>query len=520
MRLFRFFRILFTIVRFGLDEFLFGHERVRGLRIAFLVLFFWRPLVWAQDEPRAVRLRKALESLGPIFVKFGQLLSTRRDLVPLDLADELARLQDSVPPFPSAQVEAVLERAYGVPYREIFSEFDLTPVASASVAQVHFAVIGSGKQAGREAAVKILRPGVADTIDRDIAVLDVVATLVEWFFEDGPRLRPHEVVAEFGKTTHDELDLIREASSASQLRRNFAPGTLLYVPEVYWDYCRREVMVMERIDAIAVNDVATLEAHGISLERLARQGVEIFFTQVFRDGFFHADMHPGNIFVRRDGVYSGVDFGIMGTLSDADKAYLAQNFMAFFKRDYRRIAMAHIDAGWVPADTRVEEFESAVRAVCEPIFDRPLDEIYFGTVLLRLFEVSRRFRMQIQPQLLQLQKTLLQVEGLGRQLYPQLDLRPVAQPILQRWMDEQIGLRGLVRQIREEAPLWARTLPQLPRLLHRALYDDGPRRLEQAVDRLVAVQRKQTRVLGAVAVAVGFMVLVLGYLYLLLFWNR
>ncbi len=498
MRLLRFFRILVTIARFGLDEFLFGHERVRGLRIVFLALFFWRPLVWPQREPRAVRLHKALESLGPVFVKFGQLLSTRRDLVPLDIADELAKLQDAVPPFGSAEVEAILDSVYGVPYRSIFSEFDLTPVASASVAQVHFAVIGTGKQAGQEAAVKILRPGMAAAIERDVALLDVVATLVETFFADGPRLRPHEVVAEFSKTTHDELDLIREASSASQLRRNFAPGTLLYVPEIYWDYCHREVMVMERIDAIAVNDVAALKAHGISLERLARDGVEIFFTQVFRDGFFHADMHPGNIFVRPDGVYSGVDFGIMGTLSDGDKAYLAQNFM-------------------VPPDTRVEEFESAIRAVCEPIFDRPLDQIYFGTVLLRLFEVSRRFRMQIQPQLLQLQKTLLQVEGLGRQLYPQLDLRPVAQPILERWMDEQIGIRGLLRQVREEAPLWARTLPQIPRLLHRALYDDGPRRVEQAVDRLVAAQRTQTRVLAAVAGLLGL--LALGYVYLLFFWN-
>jgi ubiquinone biosynthesis protein len=518
MRFFRLLKILATVVRFRLDEFLLGHERVRGLRIAFSLLFFWRGLVWpVTAEPRAARLRKALESLGPIFVKFGQLLSTRRDLVPLDLADELAKLQDAVPPFGSEQVVAILNSAYAKPYREIFSQFDLTPVASASIAQVHYAVIGTGKQTGKEAAVKILRPEIGRIIGKDIALLDVVASLVEVLFEDGKRLRPHEVVVEFDKTIHDELDLIREASNASQLRRNFADGKLLYVPEIYWDYCHKEVMVMERIDAIAVNDVATLKAHGISLERLARDGVEIFFTQVFRDGFFHADMHPGNIFVRKDGIYSGVDFGIMGTLSDTDKNFLAQIFMAFFMRDYRRIALAHIDAGWVPYDTRVDEFEGAVRAVCEPIFDRPLNEIFFGNVLLRLFEVSRRFKMEIQPQLMQLQKTFLQVEGLGRQLYPALDLRPLAQPILRRWMDEQIGMRGLMRQIREEAPLWTRTLPHLPRLVYRALNDDAPRRLEEALLKLVAAQRRQTVVLMGIGTILGLMVL--GYLYLLLFWN-
>ena len=510
MRLFRFLKILFTIIRYGLDEFL-----PRGaLRSVLALAFFWRSF----NESRGVRLRKALESLGPVFIKFGQLLSTRRDLVPLDLADALAKLLDAVPPFPGVQVIEILNRAYGRPYTEVFSQFDLTPIASASVAQVHFAVIGSGKQEGSEAAVKIIRPGLAQTIKVDIAVLDVIASLAEAFFSDGARLRLHEVVAEFSQTLHDELDLIREAANASLLRRNFADGKLLYVPEIYWDYCHREVMVMERIDAIAVNDVAALKAHNISLERLARDGVEIFFTQVFRDGFFHADMHPGNIFVRKDGIYSGVDFGIMGTLSESDKNYLAQNFIAFFRRDYRGIAVAHIEAGWAPSDTRVDQFEGAIRAVCEPIFDKPLKEIYFGNVLLRLFDVSRRFKMQIQPQLMQLQKTLLQIEGLGRQLYPELDLRPVAQPILERWLSEQMGLRGLMKQMRKEAPLWARTLPQIPRLVHRALHDDAPRRLEEALLKLEVAQRQQTRVLVGIVVILGLGLMGLGSLTLLLFW--
>jgi ubiquinone biosynthesis protein len=509
MRLFRLFRILSTVVRFGLDEFLPSGV----VRASFAVVFFWRSF----SEPRGVRLRRALETLGPIFVKFGQLLSTRRDLIPLDLADELAKLQDAVPPFSSEEVVVILNRAYARPYREIFSAFDLKPVASASVAQVHFATLTAGAQAGRAAAVKIVRPGIEHIIAHDIALLDVVAVLVEAMFEDGKRLRPREVVVEFGKTLHDELDLIREAANASLLRRHFADGKLLYVPEVYWEYCHKEVMVMEQLDAIAVNDLEALKAHHIDVARLARQGVEIFFTQVFRDGFFHADMHPGNIFVLKSGIYTGVDFGIMGTLSDTDKNYLAQNFMAFFNRDYRAVALAHIDAGWVPRDTRIDEFESAIRTVCEPIFDKPLKDIFFGNVLLRLFEVSRRFRMEIQPQLMQLQKTLLQVEGLGRQLYPDLDLRPVAQPILKRWMSRQIGIRGLIRQLRVEAPLWAHTLPQLPRLLHRALHDDSPRRLEEALLKIETAQRTQTAVLRIIAGVLALMVA--GYIYLLVFWE-
>ncbi|MBL8524432.1 MAG: ubiquinone biosynthesis regulatory protein kinase UbiB [Betaproteobacteria bacterium] len=515
MRLFRLLKILSVVIRYGLDEFLpagTARSLIGGV-------FFWRNF----DEPRGRRLRRALEELGPIFVKFGQLMSTRPDLVPPDIAHELAALQDNVPPFDGEEAVKILNRVYGAQmggaFNEVFSDFDLTPVASASIAQVHFATIGWGKLAGREVAVKILRPGIEEVIGRDVALLYVVADLVEANFADGKRLRPREVVAEFDKTIHDELDLVREASNASALRRNFADGTLLYVPEVFFDYTHREVLVLERMDFIPVNDLDQLRAHNIDVARLAADGVKIFFTQVFRDGFFHADMHPGNIFVLKNGVYSGVDFGIMGTLSDEDKNYLARNFAAFFNRDYKAVAVAHIEAGWVPKDTRVDEFEGAIRAVCEPIFDKPLNEIYFGNVLLRLFEVSRRFKMEIQPQLVLLQKTLLQIEGLGRQLYPQLDLRPVAQPILERWMNEQLGWRGLLHHLKKEGPQWTAMVPQLPRLVHRALEGDPSARLkaiEDAVNSLNRTQRLQSTILMSLVI---LMAMVTGlYVFLLLYF--
>jgi ubiquinone biosynthesis protein len=496
MRALRLLRIVSTIGRYGLDEFL----PRRGVlsRALFGSFRLWRD----PSGPRGERLRLALESLGPVFVKFGQLLSVRRDMIPEDVADELAKLQDRVPAVPWPAIAATLDLAYGRPHAEVFASFDRDPVASASVAQVHFATLPDG----REAAVKILRPGIARVIAGDVALLYAVAALVERFLADGPRLRPREVVAEFEKTIGDELDLVREAANASHLRRNFADGRLLIVPEVYWDWCNRTVMVMQRIDGIPVNAVAELERHGIDIRKLARDGVEIFFTQVFRDGFFHADMHPGNIFVARDGRYCGVDFGIMGTLSERDKNYLATNFMAFFHRDYHKVALAHVDAGWIPSDTRVDEFESAVRSVCEPIFDRPLKDIYFGRMLVRLFEVARRFHMEVQPQLVLLQKTLLQIEGLGRQLDPDLDLRRAAQPILERFMSEQMGVRGFLKQMRAEAPLWAGTLPQIPRLVHRLLTDDAPRRLEAAILDLERAQRRQTRVLAVIAAVLAALV--------------
>ena len=490
-RLARLAKILWVAFRFGLDEFpLAGDPTGRWLRRARSLDLFGR-----YRAPRAERLRRALETLGPIFVKFGQVLSTRRDLLPQDIADELAKLQDRVPPFPSEIAVTEIERAFGRPLGEIFATFDRTPVASASVAQVHFATLPGG----REVAVKVLRPGMLPVIHRDLELLDAAAGLVERTWSQGRRLKPREVVGEFAKHLHDELDLVREGANASQLRRNFARSPLLLVPEVFWDYTLTNVMTMERMHGTPISQVGSLRAQGIDIPKLARAGVEIFFGQVFRDGFFHADMQPGNILVAPDGRYIALDFGIMGTLDDRDQNYLAQNFLAFFQRDYKRVAQAHVEAGWVPPETRVDEFEAAVRAVCEPIFDRPLAEISFGRVLLRLFQTARRFNLEVQPQLVMLQKTLLNIEGLGRDLDPGLDLWTTAKPYLERWMQERIGWRGLVRTVLHEAPTWASLLPQLPRLAHRALAEDRLKRIEDRLDALVAEERRRTRAVRAIA---------------------
>ncbi len=496
MRVLRLFKILSVFVTYGLDEFVFSHPRTVAVRSISRGLFFWRRF----NAPRAIRLRLALENLGPIFVKFGQALSTRRDLIPLDIADELARLQDQVPPFPGEEAQKMLEVIYGRPLTEVFAAFDRTPVASASVAQVHFAVLKDGQ----EAAVKILRPNVEKAIARDVALLYTLARILERSIPESRRLRPVEVVAEFEKHLQDELDLMVEASNASQLRRNFSDKRLLIIPEVFWDYCDTRVMVMERMKGTPISQVDLLRTKGVDIPKLARDGVEIFFTQVFRDGFFHADMHPGNIQVADDGRYIGLDFGIIGTLNDTDKNYLAQNFLAFFRRDYHRVAVAHIEAGWIPPDTRADEFESAIRAVCEPIFDKPLREISFGKVLLRLFQVSRRFNMEIQPQLVMLQKTLLNVEGLGRDLDPELDLWKTAKPFLERWMSEQVGWRGLVRALRQEGGQWVTRVPELPRLFHRALSVlPEHNALRQEVLRLQQQQRSLQRWLTFVLVLLG-----------------
>ncbi len=453
--------ILYIGVRYGLDEFILSHDRLSPLRHLSRIFLFWRRFT----TPRSVRLRQALERLGPIFVKFGQALSTRRDLIPPDIAEELARLQDRVPPFPGSVSVSILEATYRRPLHEVFAHFDPEPVASASVAQVHFATLHNGQ----EAAVKILRPQIGRIIARDIGLMLTLAHLLQRWIQEARRLRPVEVVGEFRKHLADELDLMVEASNASQLRRNFADRRLLIIPEIYWDYCDTQVMVMERMKGIPISQVDQLRNLHIDIPKLARDGVEIFFTQVFRDGFFHADMHPGNIQVAEDGRYIGLDFGIIGTLTTEDKNYLAQNFLAFFQRDYQRVAAAHIEAGWVPPDTRANEFESAIRSVCEPIFDKPLKEISFGKVLLRLFQVSRRFQMEIQPQLVLLQKTLLNVEGLGRDLDPDLDLWKTAKPFLERWMSEQVGWRGLLKAVSREGGQWVNLVPQLPRLIHRSL---------------------------------------------------
>ena len=491
MRIFRLIKIIVVALRFGLDEFLLAHERVRWMRVPLNLMLFLRNT----SKPRAVRLRLALEKLGPIFVKFGQMLSTRRDLMPADIADELAKLQDQVPPFPSVQAVALLESTYGKPLGEVFQSFEDIPVASASVAQVHFAMLPDG----RDVAVKILRPGITSIIAHDVALMKVAADLIEWLWADGRRLKPRQVITEFERHLEDELDLMREASNASQLRRNFASSPLLLVPEIYWDYCSTSVMVMERMYGTSVSQVEELRNAGVDISKLARDGVEIFYTQVFRDGFFHADMHPGNVQVAANGQYIALDFGIMGTLTDIDKHYLAQNFIAFFRRDYKRVAEVHIESGWAPIATRVDELEAAIRAVCEPIFDKPLREVSFGRVLLRLFQTSRRFGIEVQPQLVLLQKTLLNIEGLGLQLDPELDLWKTAKPWLEHWMSEQVGWRGLLKSLRTEAPNYATVLPQLPRLLHHYLSSDSNVRNDEMLQKILEQQHRYNILLSLIS---------------------
>ena len=466
--LLRLLQIQRALVRHGLDDFVRATHLYRPFR--FLVLL--SPWTWFQRSrgvTRGERLRLALEELGPIFVKFGQAVSTRRDLLPVDIADELAKLQDRVPPFDGATAIATVEAAYGKPLGEIFGDFQQTPLAAASIAQVHVATLKNGQ----EVIVKVLRPLMKEVIERDLEVLEALAALAEEYWEEGRRLRPIEVVAEYRKTVMDELDLLREAGNASQLRRNFAGSNLLYVPEVYWDYCRVNVMVMERIHGIIVSQVDELKARGTNIRKLAENGVEIFFTQVFRHNFFHADMHPGNIFVQVDDPenprYAAIDFGIVGTLDHRDQHYLAENFLAFFERNYHRVAALHVESGWVPPSTRIDELETAVRTVCEPIFNKPLKDISFAQVLLRLFETARRFEMRVQPQLILLQKTLLNVEGLGRQLYPELDLWNTAQPVLRAWIRERASPRALLRSLREQLPDALETLRLMPRIVNVAV---------------------------------------------------
>ncbi len=494
MRITRLAIIVVIALKYGLDEFLTGHERFRAVRPAARALTFWRDT----SAPRGQRLRLALEDLGPIFVKFGQMLSTRRDLLPADIADELAKLQDRVPPFATEQVLKTLTRLYGKPVDAVFRSFDRTPIASASVAQVHFAELPDGTPV----AVKVLRPNIAQVIEKDLSLLQAGAMLLEKLWSDGKRLRPRAVVAEFERTLSDELDLSREAANCSQLRRNFQHSPLLLVPAVHWDYCGTDVMVMERMTGIPIAQVDRLREAGIDIPRLARAGVELFFTQVFRDAYFHADMHPGNIFVATEaphhGKYIAVDFGIMGTLSERDQGYLAQNFLAFFRRDYHRVATAHLESGWVPPDTRVDELEAEIRVVLEPAFDRPLSEISLGRVLLQLFRASRRFNVEIQPQLVLLQKTLLNVEGLGRQLDPNLDLWVTALPYLERWMNDRIGLPALKRRLLAEAPYIAAALPELPRLIHQRLMAPVAAG-DEAIKGLAAAQRMRNVLLAVVA---------------------
>jgi ubiquinone biosynthesis protein len=470
-----------ALVRHGLDDFV----RATHLYRPFRFLFYLSPWTWFQRSAgvtRGERLRVALEELGPIFVKFGQAVSTRRDLIPADIADELAKLQDRVPPFASDIAVAAIEKALGRPLADLFASFEETPLAAASIAQVHAARLKSGE----EVVVKVLRPGMHELIERDLEVLTALAGLADEYWTEARRLRPLEIVAEYRKTILDELDLMREAANAAQLKRNFAGSTLLYVPAVYWDYCRSNVMVMERIHGIIISRIDELKGRGVNFAKLAENGVEIFFTQVFRHNFFHADMHPGNIFVQIDDPqnprYAAVDFGIVGTLQPRDQHYLAANFLAFFDRDYARVAALHLESGWVPKTARVDELESAVRTVCEPIFNKPLKDISFAQVLLRLFETARRFDMQIQPQLVLLQKTLLNVEGLGRELYPELDLWKTAQPVLRQWMRERMSPRAVIKRMRHQLPDTIEALKELPGLFHTAVREASEGRFRLQVE--------------------------------------
>ncbi len=461
----RVLHINWVLITHGLDDLILKTHLFRPLR--FLAVFspnFWRKTKFGS---RGERIRRTLEDLGPIYVKFGQALSTRKDILPDDIADELVKLQDKVPPFSDQQAREVIEQQLGMPIETAFAEFSASPLASASVAQVHTAVLHTGE----EVIVKVLRPDVEKWIRSDIGLLYELAYFAEKFWHDAKRLHAKEIVAEFEKTLLDELDLVREAGNAAKLRRNFEGSDALYIPEIYWDFTRRKVLVMERIYGIPVGNIEELRAGHADFKLLAERGVESFFTQVFRDNFFHADMHPGNIFVELPGKYIAVDFGIVGTLSSSDQRYLAENFLAFFNRDYRRVAEMHLESGWVPPHTKVEEFESAIRSVCEPIFDKPLKDISFGLLLLRLFQTARRFDMEVQPQLVLLQKTLLNIEGLGRQLYPELDLWQTAKPYLEDWFKERLSPKAKIKQAIQKFPELAEKFPEVPSLIMQALDD-------------------------------------------------
>lgn len=477
-RLFRLARINFVIVRYNLDEIIFETPWFYPFRF----LSYFNPWYWflRKKLTRGERIRCALEDLGPIFIKAGQVLSTRRDLLPDDIAEELAKLQDQVPPFSGELAEEMIEQALGQKIPDIFSEFDQKALASASIAQVHAVTLLGGQLA----VVKVLRPGIKKIIDRDLDLLFILANFADTYWAEGRRFKPKEIVAEIAHTLYDELDLLREGANASQLRRNFANSSLLYVPEIYWSYSRANVLVMERIEGIPIHNIAVIKAHGINLKRLAERGIEVFFTQVFRDCFFHADMHPGNIFVSTKDLespqYIAVDFGIMGSLNTKDQRYLAENMLAFFKRDYQRVAELHVASGWLPPDTRIDQFEGAIRAVCEPIFERPLREISFGQLLLRLFQTARRFNINIQPQLILLQKTLLNIEGVGRQIYPDLDIWTTAAPFLEQWLKKQVGPRAFLYKMKENLPFWSEKLPELPNLIYDILSEH---RQQQEVSR-------------------------------------
>ncbi|HAU1152928.1 TPA: ubiquinone biosynthesis regulatory protein kinase UbiB [Legionella pneumophila] len=462
-QLIRLIHINYILAKNGLDNVVVSIKLFAPLRF----IVYLNPWNWFRKKKltRGEALRKSLEELGPIFIKFGQALSTRPDILPEDIAKELSKLQDKVPPFPSHVAMTIIEQAYKQSAYDVFAQFDPIPLASASMAQVHAATLKTGENV----VVKILRPNMRRIIEQDLSIMYTIATLADRYWPEGKRFKPKEIVKEFEHTLLDELDLMREAANAAQLRRNFNQSPMLYIPEIHWDYCHNNILVIERIHGIPVTDIASLRDHGIDIKKLAERGVEIFFTQVFRDCFFHADMHPGNIFVSyqnpKDPQYICVDFGIIGTLTDNDKRYLAENLVAFFNRDYKRVAELHVESGWVARDTPVAEFESSIRTVCEPIFEKPLKDISFGQVVFRLFQVARRFHMEVQPQLILLQKTLLAIEGLGRQLYPELDLWATAKPFLEKWVREQMGPKAFIKRLKQNLPFFTEQLPHMPKLI-------------------------------------------------------
>lgn len=513
-RAFRLVKILRVIGRYRLDEFIDQDQLPRAARLA-MQLAPWQ-LVTPPDAPRAQRLRQALEELGPVFIKFGQMLSTRRDLLPEDVADELAKLQDDVPPFPAQESVAIIEKALGASVRELFADFETQPMASASVAQVHKATLPTGEAV----VVKVVRPDIEPVIRQDIALLQTLARVVANYVPQGRRLRPVEVVDDYKLVILDELDLGREAANGSQLRRNFQDSKLVYIPQVYWDYSCRNVLTMERITGIPVTDVDTLRDLGTDMKLLGERGVEIFFTQVFRDSFFHADMHPGNIFVDAtdpaDPTYIAVDCAIVGSLSEADQYYLGRNLLAVFHRDYHEVAQLHVECGWVPPDTRVQDFESAMRAVCEPVFERPISEISFGQLLIYLFQTAARFDMEIQPSLVLLQKTLLNIEGLGRQLYPELNLWDTAQPFLEDWVAQRYSPQSVIKRLQRQAPSWLEQLPHLPDVMLENLQQNRasgsaaahPTPSRPALRRPEAVPIRRRRWLGVVLIVSAIVIAV------------
>ena len=496
-RLFRLARINYVLVRYNLDEMILTTQWLYPFRF----LSYFNPFYWTLKNKytRGQRLRLALEKLGPIFIKAGQILSTRRDLLPDDIAEELAKLQDRVPPFSGILAQKMIENELGHPLTDFFQSFDLMALASASIAQVHAVTLLDG----RSAVVKVLRPNIRKVVDGDIDLLMLLAALAERHWPNARRFKPKEIVAEIAQTLHDELDLMREGANASQLRRNFQNSALLYVPEIFWLYCRPNMLVMERIDGIPIHQITALKAAGMNLKKIAEHCIEIFFTQVFRDSFFHADMHPGNIFVAKTDTENPqlivVDFGIAGSLNTRDQRYLAENMLAFFKRDYQRVAELHVESGWLPPNTRIDQFEGAIRAVCEPIFERPLKDISFGQLLLRLFQTARHFNINIQPQLILLQKTLLNIEGLSRQIYPELDLWGEAAPYLEKWMKQQVGPRSFFRRVRENLPYWSEKLPEIPGLIYEVLKQTHQQREEASfskeryVKKGMRMQKTRTR---------------------------